>query len=120
MKLSNDDLHKIEQVKSILDIEFRNDNTHAHLARRVSTNESKLRKGFKQVYNKTIYEYLVEVRMEKAKEMLRTTDEPVKTVAIKVGYDVSNLIKQFKKITGMAPQEWRKQFLTDKNGTFIQ
>jgi transcriptional regulator GlxA family with amidase domain len=120
MKLSNDDLHKIAQVKAILDIEYRNDNTHACLARRVSTNESKLRKGFKLVHKKTIYEYLIEVRLEKAKEMLSTTDEPVKVVAIKVGYDVSNLIKQFKKLTGMAPQEWRKQFLTDKNGTFIQ
>jgi AraC-like DNA-binding protein len=106
MKLSNDDLYKIEQVKAILENEYRNTNTHSHLARRVSTNESKLRKGFKYVNNKTIYEYLIGVRIEKAKEMLKTTDEPVKAIAIKVGYDVSNLVKQFKKMTGMAPLQW--------------
>ncbi|HSU50555.1 MAG TPA: AraC family transcriptional regulator [Segetibacter sp.] len=109
MKLSNDDLHKIAQVRSILENEYRCSNTHALLARRVNTNESKLRKGFKLVNNKTIYEYLIGVRIEKAKEMLETTDEPVKAIAIKVGYDVSNLVKQFKKITGMAPLEWRKK-----------
>ena len=56
MKLSNDDLHKIEQVKAILENEYRNANTHSNLARRVRTNESKLRKGFKYVNNKTIYD----------------------------------------------------------------
>jgi AraC-like DNA-binding protein len=119
MKLSNDDLYKIEQVKAILENEYRNTNTHSHLARRVSTNESKLRKGFKYVNNKTIYEYLIGVRIEKAKEMLKTTDEPVKAIAIKVGYDVSNLVKQFKKMTGMAPLQWRKTHTPDKPHTFI-
>ena len=109
MNLSKDDLHKIWQVKVILENEYKCSNTHAQLAKRVSTNESKLRKGFKFVNNKTIYEYLIGVRIEKAKELLETTDEPVKAVAIKVGYDVSNLVKQFKKLTGMAPQEWRKK-----------
>ncbi len=109
MKLSNDDLQKIAQVKTILENEYRNDNTHAHLASRVNTNESKLRKGFKLVNNKTIYEYLTQVRIEKAKELLETTDDPVKAIAFKLGYDVSNLAKQFRKITGMAPLEWRKK-----------
>lgn len=114
MKLSNDDLLKLEQVKGILENEYRLANTHAQLARRVRTNESKLRKGFKLINNKTINEYLIEVRIEKAKEMLETTDEPVKTVAVKVGYDVSNLIKQFKKTTGMPPLEWRKRHAGNK------
>jgi AraC-like DNA-binding protein len=119
MNLSNDDLHKIAQVRAILETEYKNPNTHSHLARRVSTNESKLRKGFKLVNNKTIYEYLIWVRIEKAKEMLQTTDEPVKAIAIKVGYDVSNLVKQFKKTTGMAPTHWRKINSCPKTPTFI-
>ncbi|WP_207515349.1 helix-turn-helix domain-containing protein [Longitalea luteola] len=114
MKLSNDDLHKIAQVKTILENEYRINNTHAQLARRVSTNESKLRKAFKLVNKKTINEYLVSIRIEKAKEMLLTTDEPVKAVAVKVGYDVSNLVKQFKKTTGMPPLEWRKKHSGNK------
>lgn len=117
MKLSTADLHKIEQVKAILEKEYKNANTHAQLAKRVSTNESKLRKGFKLVNNKTIYGYLISIRIEKAKEILEITDEPVKAVAAKVGYDVSNLVKQFKKITGMAPLEWRKKHSGNKKYT---
>jgi AraC-like DNA-binding protein len=119
MKLSNDDLHKIAQVKCILETEYRNNNTHARLASRVNTNESKLRKGFKMVNNKTIYEYLTHVRISKAKELLESTDEPVKAIAIKLGYDVSNLVKQFKKTTGMAPQEWRKKNTPKSSFSFI-
>lgn len=119
MKLSNDDLHKIAQVKCILETEYRNNNTHAHLASRVNTNESKLRKGFKLVNKQTIYEYLTHVRISKAKEMLELTDEPVKAIAIKLGYDVSNLVKQFKKNTGMAPQEWRKKNTPRSSPTFM-
>jgi YesN/AraC family two-component response regulator len=114
MKLSTNDLHKIAEVKAILEKEFRNATTHAQLAKRVNTNESKLRKGFKFVNNKTINEYLIGVRIEKAKEILETTDEPVKAVARKVGCDVSNLVKQFKKSTGMAPMEWRKKISGNK------
>jgi AraC-like DNA-binding protein len=114
MKLSTTDLHKIAQAKVILEKEYRCAGTQAELARRVNTNESKLRKGFKLVNNITINEFLISVRIEKAKEMLETTDEPVKAVASKVGYDVSNLVKQFKRSTGMAPMEWRKKFLGNK------
>ena len=119
MKLSTDDLHKIAQVKYILETEYRNNNTHAHLASRVNTNESKLRKGFKQVNNQTIYEYLTHVRISKANELLEATDEPVKAIAIKLGYDVSNLVKQFKKLTGMAPQEWRKKNTPKSSPSFM-
>lgn len=119
MKLSTDDLHKIAQVKCILETEYRNNNTHAYLASRVNTNESKLRKGFKLVNNQTIYEYLTHVRISKAKELLEATDEPVKAIAIKLGYDVSNLVKQFKKSTGMAPQEWRKKNTPKNSFSFM-
>lgn len=119
MKLSNSDLHKIAAVKAILEKEYRSATTQAQLAKRVNTNESKLRKVFKLVNNKTINEYLIGVRIEKAKEILETTDETVKAVAGKVGCDVSNLVKQFKKTTGMPPMEWRKKFLGNKIFTFF-
>ena len=109
MRLTHEDLEKIEQVKILIENDYKHHYTQEHLARRFHINESKLRKGFKQVYKKTIYEYLVWVRVEKAKSLLETTDEPVKALAVRVGCDVSNLEKQFKKLTGMAPLEWRKK-----------
>jgi two-component system response regulator YesN len=52
----------------------------------------------------------VSIRIERAKELLADTDEPVKAIAYKVGYNIKSLEKQFKKLTGMSPLEWRKNY----------
>jgi YesN/AraC family two-component response regulator len=58
---------------------------------------------------KTLYEYVTGVRIEKAKYLLEITDLPLKIIAGKVGLDKSNLNKSFKKSTGLTPMEWRRQ-----------
>ena len=109
MSLNHNDLGIVEQVKAILKKDYKHNHPHAKLASDFLISESKLRKIFKEVTGKTINGFLTEVRIEKAKELLETTDEPVKAIAYKVGYNaVSSLEKQFKNITGVLPLEWRK------------
>jgi YesN/AraC family two-component response regulator len=48
------------------------------------------------------------VRIREAKELLSSTDLPIKLIAGKVGYDVSNFNKRFKEVTGVTPFAWRK------------
>jgi len=109
MSLNYNDLEIVEQVKVILKKDYKHHHKHASLAKRFHIGESKLRKIFKQVNKTTINNYVTAVRIENAKELLETTDEPVKAIASKVGYDaVSSLEKQFKNITGRLPLEWRR------------
>lgn len=59
---------------------------------------------FKQWMNKTPMAYLTHLRMNKAKEMLMTTDEPVSHVAAQVGYgDEFYFSKRFKETHGYPP-----------------
>ena len=54
-------------------------------------------------------EYLNRYRLEKAKEMLKTTHERAGEIGKKVGYsDTTYFYKQFKKSIGTTPSEWRK------------
>jgi len=108
MRLTQSDLEIIQHVKQFLEKEYKYTHTQAQLARRFHINESKLRKGFILVYKIAIYEYQVSIRVNKAKELLADTDDPIKAIAYKVGYTVRNLEIQFKKSTGMLPLEWRK------------
>jgi AraC-like DNA-binding protein len=108
VRLTREDREKIDIIKAILEKEFKNHYTHQQLAQKVSINESKLQLGFKFVHQKTLYEYLRWVRIQKAKELLSTTDLPIKLIAGKVGYDVSNFNKRFKEVTGITPFSWRK------------
>ena len=55
-------------------------------------------------------EYLIQVRLSKAKELLRQTDLPINTVAREVGYeDQMSFSKIFKKRIGISPQQYRKE-----------
>ena len=114
--LSREDREKIDVIKMILEKDYKNHYTHQELAKKVSINESKLQLGFKYIHKKTLYEYLRWVRIEKAKELLSLTDLPIKLIADKVGYDVSNFNKRFKEIAGITPFLWRKN--TNGNNSF--
>ena len=60
----------------------------------------------------TVNNYIRELRFEKARRLLESTDMKLIDVAIEVGYsDIQALNKLFKKNLGVTPTEYRK----DKN-----
>ena len=64
---------------------------------------------FKKSTGKTFLEYLLSVRMEAAKQMLREGNEKVETICHSVGYkDIKYFTKCFTKYTGLKPSEYRK------------
>ena len=66
---------------------------------------------FKENTGKTFVEYLTEVRMDKAKELLANTDLMLYSIAEKVGYEnPAYFTVAFKKNNGMNPKEYRKTF----------
>lgn len=64
---------------------------------------------FTQQTGQCLSEYIISVRMDKAKQLLRTTNLSVAQVAIGVGYNnISYFSRLFKRETGMTPQKYRK------------
>jgi len=64
---------------------------------------------FKTNTGKTFIEHLTEIRIDKAKDMLRTTHYKNYEVAEKVGYQDSRYFSQiFKKKVGVSPSEYRE------------
>lgn len=70
----------------ILDDSFQENMTIALLSKKVALNQTKLKKGFKKLFNKTIHEYLQDLRLKKAMEYLKTNKYSVKEVSLLVGY----------------------------------
>lgn len=76
---------------------------HVHLSREY------LSRYFKQYTGKNISAYLLEIRMERAMEMLRSGSHTVTDIGAYCGYPtVGNFQKAFRKYTGMSPGEYRK------------
>jgi two-component system, response regulator YesN len=109
MSLTHNDLHIVAQVMAILNKEYKLRHSHSSLANRFHISDRKLREIFKRVTGKTINDFLTAVRIEKAKELLCKTDDPIKKIASSVGYYTRNLEKQFKFYTGMTPLDWRNK-----------
>lgn len=65
---------------------------------------------FRASYNRTFLEYLTAYRIDRAAELLRTTDVPVREIAPRIGYADSNYFsKVFKRHFGVTPTEYRQQ-----------
>ena len=65
-------------------------------------------KLFKEKLGMTFLEYLTRIRMEKAKQMLRETQESIRRIGCEVGYQDPNYFSRaFKKYVGVTPREYR-------------
>lgn len=78
------------------------------LAHEVGTNETYLKKYFKQVFNNTVFGYLQAAKMQQAKELLMQ-GKPVAIVADKAGYKhAAHFARAFKKHFGYPPTATKK------------
>jgi AraC-like DNA-binding protein len=65
---------------------------------------------FKKYAGTTINHYIQQLRVQRAKHLLRHTDKNVKTIAKEVGYEEPFYFsRMFKKIEGVSPQHYREQ-----------
>lgn len=65
---------------------------------------------FKQATGHSLRDYLVKVRMEKAKALLRNTDTPMSSIAQITGYeDVASFSRRFKAYFGQPPKSFKRK-----------
>ena len=64
---------------------------------------------FKEFTGKTMKEYLNNLRIEKAEQLLVNTDAAIGEVAFLCGFNDSNYFsRKFRQIKGKSPREWRR------------
>lgn len=103
------DIKQIRSIPHILEENMENPPSISRLSRMVALNEFKLKAGFKKIFNTTIYEYLRQLRTEKAIELMKK-DFTLEQISKKVGYrSIRGFSQAFTKCTGITPAEWRKQ-----------
>jgi AraC family transcriptional regulator len=63
---------------------------------------------FKRTIATTPYQYLLQQRIERAKQLLKQTDQPILEIALQCGFNNhSHLSQQFRRLTGMTPKAFR-------------
>ena len=103
--------HLIRQTIHILETEYDQDITLSGLAERLYLNPNYLSTLFKNETGTTFTQALLRIRMEKAKELLRTTKLKIYEVGIRVGYaDSAHFSRVFKNHENMSPYEYREKY----------
>lgn len=78
------------------------------LARDVGMSPTKLKRGFRDLFDSTVTDILREARLQAARRLLETTNLPLKAIAGQVGYsDAANLSHAFKIRFGISPGRLR-------------
>lgn len=109
----NQDFHSrqlIERAIEMLQSCYMEDLSLEECASRLSTSPYTLSRSFKQILGTNYVDYLLKVRMEKAKELLTGTVLKISEVAERVGYQHSYFNKLFKGEVGVTPTQFREQF----------
>ena len=80
------------------------------LSKSVALNEYKLKTGFKQLFGSSLFDWILELKMQNAKRQLLETNKPIKSIAADVGYPrTTNFITAFRKRFGITPSSLRKR-----------
>lgn len=93
-------------------IVYMQDNIHTDLSvpficKKYSISHSSLQRLFKRHCNLCITEYIAYLKIEKAKELIRSQNMNFTQVSLKLGYSsIHYFSRQFKKISGMTPSEY--------------
>ena len=107
--MSDDQVQKIKKAKEIIITKYNNPPTLAELSQQVKLSLRKLKEGFKEVYGKPVFQYLLEYKMDLAKKMLNDGSYNVNEVSLELGYSTaSHFISAFKKKYDITPKKYLK------------
>ena len=81
----------------------------AEIAAAINISPTYFSKLFKRATGSSPHQYMIQQRIERAKELLKTTDLAIANVALQVGFSSqSHLTQHFKRLTGVTPKQVSK------------
>ncbi|MBP7583782.1 MAG: helix-turn-helix domain-containing protein [Spirochaetes bacterium] len=108
---------KLKEALAVIGRDFAAEISRESLAEDLGMNPDYLGKLFKQYTGKKISEYLSEVRVKKAVELLRDGDNSIPNIAFAVGFEsLPTFYRVFQKCTGHSPMAYRKKISSSDGG----
>lgn len=100
----------INELKAYIEENFENpDLSLKHLSDRFHLSGKYASYLFKEEFNMKFVDFIVQLRMERAEELLAETEQSVQNIALQVGYANSITFgRVFKRIVGVTPGDYRK------------
>jgi AraC-like DNA-binding protein len=107
-ELAAPDKKTLHEARRILEQEFMSPPGLVELARRAGTNEFKLKRGFRKLFGTTVFGYVRDLRMKRARHLLEQDHLNVTQVAFEVGYSsLGHFSAAFRRRFGVLPSKYR-------------
>ncbi|MGD1897535.1 MAG: helix-turn-helix domain-containing protein [Phormidesmis sp.] len=98
------------QILDYIDVHLGRDITLANLANLVGMSQFHFGRLFKQSMGLSPYQYLLQQRVERAKQLLKQTDKPLVEIALDCGFNShSHFGRKFRQLTDTTPKAYRVQ-----------
>ncbi len=109
-KSSEKSVSLMDQAKAYINQNYHRDISLDDVSRRVGISPYYFSKIFKEDTGEGFIEYLTKIRMERARELLATSNYSMKEICSQVGYaDPNYFSRSFKKNVGLTPTEYKEK-----------
>lgn len=110
-RLTPRDMRRVQKVIEYIDKNYSTKLSVEHLAIEGRMSKEKLQAGIQHKTGLTLHEYLVNVRIDKSKDLLTQTELPIKAIAGSTGFKKpGHFTDVFKALVRITPSEYRVQY----------
>lgn len=110
----------VRRARRFLDRHYDTPITIKQLSREAALSPYHFIRLFRRTYRQTPHQYLVQQRIARAKELLRTTDLPITEICIAVGFEsLGSFSTLFRKVAGISPSAYRYSGQATTTPTYI-
>ncbi len=96
------------QLKNVIELHKYSNLNQEELAKLCNLSLSSFKREFKKVFNDTPNNYMTDLKLKRAKELLSVTEMPISEIAFGVGFnDPLYFTRAFKKKIGSSPSQYR-------------
>lgn len=100
----------VYRARDIILTDLKQHFTIREISQNVRLNKLKLKEGFKKQFGTGLFEFLLQARMQKARDLLIETDKPIKEIALLTGYErITSFITAFRRYFGYTPGSLRRK-----------
>lgn len=101
---------RLREVFEFIELNYHQSISLKEVARSVGYSSAYLTDLVKKLTGKTVNNWIVECRIQKAKTLLLETDYSVEKIALDVGYqNINHFYRQFRNFHHTTPQKWREK-----------